>query len=251
MAPGSNKRQSPNWFTTDLGNRFQATAAEELTRIVPRAYFSVTLDLGPGTVEYLQHLDTGLGVRVNPTEHADARPTVIGNWEGLPLGRNSADLIVLQHTLDFSIDPRKVLREAVEVLSSEGWIVICGFNPLGLWGVSRILFQSSGKMPWSARFLRPSRVQDWLTLLGAQVMGGSYFFYRPPVNSLRLLQKLDVLEHVGRRWWPALSGAYLIVGQKRQMSTLNVKKKFPVSQRQTARVLHPMKTGPATGSGAP
>ena len=251
MVPGSNQRQSPNWFTTDLGNNFQETAAAELVRNFPRAYFSVALDLGPGSVKYLQHLDTGLGFRVNPTVHVDARPTVIGDWEGLPLGRNSIDLIVLQHTLDFSIDPMQVLREAVEVLSAEGWIVICGFNPLGLWGMSRILFQSTGKMPWSARFLRPSRVQDWLTLLGAQVVGGSFFFYRPPVNSLRLLQKLDALEHVGRRWWPTLSGAYLIVGQKRQMAALNVRKKFPASRRQATRALHPMKTRPATGFGAP
>ena len=251
MAPGSNQRQSPNWFTTNLGSRYQETAAAELIRIFPGTYFSVALDLGPGTVQYLQHLDTGLGFRVNPTEQANAGPTVIGDWEGLPLGRNSIDLIVLQHTLDFSIDPRQVLREAVEVLSAEGWIVICGFNPLGLWGMSRMLFQSSGKMPWSARFLRPGRVQDWLTLLGAQVVGGSFFFYRPPVNSLRLLQKLDALEHVGRRWWPTLSGAYLIVGQKRQMAALNVRKKFPASRRQATRALHPMKTRPATGFGAP
>jgi len=250
MVLGSNQRQSSNWFKTDLGNRFQTTAAAELARIFPRTYFSVALDLGPGTVEYLQHLDTGLGFRVNPTEQGDTRPTVIGDWEGLPLGRNSVDLIVLQHTLDFSIDPRQVLREAVEVLSAEGWIVICGFNPLGLWGVSRIFFQSSGKMPWSARFLRPSRVQDWLTLLGAQVIGGSFFFYRPPVNSLRLLQKLDSLEHVGRRWWPTLSGAYLIVGQKRQMVNFHVREKIPTSRRRVARALHSMKTGPTTGSRA-
>ena len=145
MTLGSIQRQSPNWFATDLGHSFQSTAAAELFRIVPRTYFSVALDLGPGTVKCLQHLDTGLELRVNPTEQVDARPTVIGEWEGLPLGRNSIDLIVLQHTLDFSIDPRQVLREAVEVLSAEGWIVICGFNPLGLWGMSRILFRSSGK----------------------------------------------------------------------------------------------------------
>jgi SAM-dependent methyltransferase len=251
MVPRPNQRQSLNWFTTDLGNRFQATVAGELTRMVPHEYFSVALDLGPGTVEYLQHLDIGLGLRVNPTEHVDTRPTVIGNWEDLPLGRNSVDLIVLQHTLDFSLDPRKVLREAVEVLSSEGWIVICGFNPLGLWGMSRMLFQSSGKMPWSARFLRPSRVQDWLTLLGAQVMGGSFFFYRPPIRSLRLLQKLEAFEHVGRRWWPALSGAYLIIGKKRQMATLSVRGRTPTSRRRVARALHPMKIGPAGNSGAP
>ena len=251
MVPGSNQRQTPNWFTTDLGKNFQETAAAELVRNFPRAYFSVALDLGPGSVKYLQHLDTGLGFRVNPTEHMDAQSTVIGDWGGLPLGRNSVDLIVLQYTLDFSIDPRRVLRETVEILRPDGWIVICGFNPLGLWGLSRILFQSKGKMPWSARFLRPSRVQDWLTLLGAQVMGGSFFFYRPPVNSLRFLQKLNALEHVGHRWWPTLSGAYLIVGQKRQMATLPIRKSVPASRRQVTRAFQPMKTGSATGSGVP
>ena len=176
-----------------------------------------------------------------------AQSTVIGDWEGLPLGRNSVDLIVLQHTLDFSIDPRQVLREAVEALSADGWIVICGFNPLGLWGVSRIFFQSSGKMPWSARFLRPSRVQDWLTLLGAQIMEGSFFFYRPPVNSLRFLQKLNALEHVGHRWWPTLSGAYLIVGQNKQMATLPIRA-LPCCTRPSA--LHFRSVRKTLGAGA-
>jgi SAM-dependent methyltransferase len=250
MMTGPNQFQSLNWFTTDLGNRFQSTVAAELTRIFPQTYFPVALDLGPGTVKYFQHLDMGLGLRVNPTGHVGAQPTVMGNWECLPFGRNSVDLVVLQHTLDFSIDPRQVLREAVEVLSADGWIVISGFNALGLWGMARILLQSTGKMPWSARFLRPSRVQDWLTLLGTQVVGGSFFFYRPPVNSLRLLQKLDPLEHVGRRWWPTLSGGYLIVGQKKQIATLNVRKKLPASRRQVRRALHPMRAGHATRSGA-
>ena len=86
MVSGSNQRESPNWFKTDLGNKFQETAAEELIRIVPRTYFSVALDLGPGSVKYLQHLDAGLGFRVNPTEHADNRPTVIGDWESPAVG---------------------------------------------------------------------------------------------------------------------------------------------------------------------
>ena len=79
----------------------------------------------------MQHLDIGLGFRVNPTEQADTQSTVIGDWEGLPLGRNSVDLIVLQHTLDFSIDPRQVLREAGEVLSVEGWMVYVDLTRLG------------------------------------------------------------------------------------------------------------------------
>jgi SAM-dependent methyltransferase len=241
MVLGSQICQSRNWFETDLGSILQATAATELVRIFPRAYFSVALDLGPGTVKYFQHLDTGLEFRINPTAQSDFRHTVIGKWDGLPLGRNTVDLVVLQHTLDFSTDPRGVLREAVEVLSTEGTIVIFGFNPLGLWGASRILFRSREKMPWSARFLRPSRVQDWLALLGAEVMGGSYFFYRPPINSMRLLQKFDRLERVGSRWWPTLSGAYVIIGQKKQLATLKARKKVPTSRRNIRRALHPIK----------
>ena len=50
---------------------FQETAGAELVRIFPQTYFSVALDLGPGAVEYLQHLDAGLGFRVNPNKQND------------------------------------------------------------------------------------------------------------------------------------------------------------------------------------
>jgi SAM-dependent methyltransferase len=249
MALRSNQRESLNWFSTDLGNSFQLIAGAELFRLVPKTYYSVVLDLGPGTVKYLQHLDAGLVLRVNPTQQQDSWHTVIGAWEDLPLGRNSIDLIVLQHTLDFAGDPMQVLREAVEVLRTEGWIVICGFNPLGLWGISRLLFQSTGKAPWSARFLSPTRVQDWLTLLGAEITQGSYFYYRPPINSLTVLKKLGSLEDVGARWWPTLSGAYLIVGQKRQLSARYVSQRLSVSHRRMARALHTMKTVTPVSSG--
>ena len=75
MVPRSHQTQSLDWFTTDLGNRFQAIAAAELVRIVPRTYFSVALDLGPGTLQYWQFLDAGLGLRVNPARRMDAQPT--------------------------------------------------------------------------------------------------------------------------------------------------------------------------------
>ena len=66
MVLGSQIGQSRNWFETNLGSRLQAAAAKELVRIVPRVYFSVALDLGPGTIKYFQHLDTGLDFRINP-----------------------------------------------------------------------------------------------------------------------------------------------------------------------------------------
>jgi len=214
---GLNMKILQNWFRSELGHCVQSSSTSEILRIIPRTYFSVALDLGPGIGEWFQELDLGYVLQVNPDSKRVSPSTVIGQWEKLPLGRNSTDLIVLQYTLDFSHDPQKVLRESVEALNPEGYIVICGFNPLGLWGISRILLRRGGRMPWSARFLRPSRIHGWLNTLGAQTVRGSFFFYRPPINSTSLLRRLDGLEKMGARWWPILSGAYLMIAQKKNV----------------------------------
>ena len=223
--------QSPvGWFTTGLGNVFRAAAASEISRVLPEVYFGVVLDLGPGIIDYPQTLDAGLVLRVNPPDQSSLSP-VIAKWENLPLGRNSVDLIVLQHTLDFSIDPRRVLREAIEVLSAEGWIVICGFNPVSLWGLWRLFCKSGDTQLWQARFLRLGRIQDWLSLLGTHITGGRMFFYRPPLQTVRLLTKMEPLERAGARWWPALSGAYLIAAQKREISARIGPGRFAIRER--------------------
>ena len=249
MTLESSREKSLIWPATVLGQSFQQATAAELFRIFPQTYFSVVLDLGPGAVKYFEYIDTGIHFRVNPIKQEDVALTVIGKWEGLPLGRNSVDLCVLQHTLDFAIDPRRVLREAIEVLSPPGWIVICGFNPMGLWGIARILFQSSKKMPWLGRFVRPAKLQDWMTLLGLQVMSARFFFYRPPVDSMTALKKLNAMERAGSRWWPTFSGAYLIAGQKGHILSHSVQKKYPITRGRIARPLHTtMKTDPVTTS---
>jgi hypothetical protein len=127
------------------------------------------------------------------------------------------------------------------VLTAEGFIAILGFNPLGLWGLHRLLVKNDGKMPWSAQFLSASRVQDWLNLLGTDVVAANFFFYRPPINSAAVLGRLEVMESVGSRWWPNLSGGYLIIAQKRQAANRYVFRERRLSRRTVTRVLHPTK----------
>ncbi len=210
------------WFKNGLGRSLQMDADLGLINILPRNYYSTALDLGPGTFQHFDKLDIQQLIRVNPLHIDTWSSTVIGEWCDLPFGRNTVDLIVLEHTLDFSHNPRSVLRESIQVLNNEGWIAILGFNPMGIWGISQILLKKSGKAPWSGNFIRISQLQDWLKLSGTTVVEVKYFFYRPPTNSPALLHRLEIIEKLGTRWWPALSGGYIILAQKKQLTGTHV-----------------------------
>lgn len=133
----------------------------------------------------------------------------------LPFAADSVDVIMLPHVLEVSADPHQVLREAERVLIGEGHLLILGFNPWSWCGLWRMLFGWHGTMPWAGRFYSMTRLRDWLKLLGFEVMGREYFFYRPPVRSTGLLRRLSFLERLGTVLWRRAGGAYLMVARKR------------------------------------
>jgi len=144
---------------------------------------------------------------------------VQGELERLPVATDSIDAVLLHHTLDFTRDPHQVLREAERVLIPEGRILVVGFNPWGFWGWWRVFRRSRGRLPWRGRFLSQKRVQDWLSLLGFDLEITHRLMFRPPLTSSLLMQSLVFLEHLGGRWWPGLSGVYVLQAVKR-VSTL-------------------------------
>lgn len=82
-----------------------------------------------------------------------------------PLPDSTVDLVILQHTLDFSANPHQILREACRVLCSGGYIVILGFNPFSTWGIAHWLRRFSDDLPWSTNPVAGGRLLDWLRLL--------------------------------------------------------------------------------------
>lgn len=137
----------------------------------------------------------------------------------LPIATDSIDVLLLQHTLDFSSDPHQVLRESDRVLIPEGRLIIAGFNPWSLWGGWRFFRRRSRRVPWCGNFLSPGRLHDWLSLLGFEVESTMPLMFRPPLGQNLLLNRLSLIEKVGSRWWPIMSGVYLLVAVKR-VSTL-------------------------------
>ncbi len=86
-----------------------------------------------------------------------------------PLSEHAADVVVLQHGLDFSLSPHGLLREAAASVRPGGHLLgghllIVGINPWSSWGLRHVFARDALRQ---ARCISPSRVADWLNLLGS------------------------------------------------------------------------------------
>lgn len=150
--------------------------------------------------------------------------TDTGNWicsdpSQLPMATDSVDALVLPHTLDFSPTPQQVLREVERVLIPEGRLVVLGFNPWSLWGVTRLIQLRKRRAPWCGHFLSRSRLYDWLSLLGFRVEQTELLMFRPPIRHQGIMNRLKFMESAGNRYCSGLSAVYAIKAIK-QVSTL-------------------------------
>lgn len=140
------------------------------------------------------------------------------DFESLPFPNNSLDLVVLPHALELARDPHETLREVERVLVPEGKVIIVGFNPASLWGLShklgRLGVKSATVLP-QGEFIAYWRLRDWLRLLGLEVETGCFGCYRPPLQSERVLERCAWMDDAGDRWWPVLGAVYFIVAVKR------------------------------------
>jgi SAM-dependent methyltransferase len=160
-------------------------------------------------------------------EPSAGRVALINHAAALPFPESSLDLVVLPHTLELSADPHAVLREVERVLVPEGRLVICGLNPVSLWGMrqfrSHLMHRLGlGKtrlagrfLPEAGDFIGPWRLKDWLKLLSFEVESCEYGCYRPAVRSDKWLQRWVWMDRLGSRSWPFLGAVYFLVAVKR------------------------------------
>jgi SAM-dependent methyltransferase len=141
-------------------------------------------------------------------------------FDELPFGTASLDLIVLPHTLELARDPHQTLREVERVLRPEGRVVITGLNPASSWGLRQNLgrlgsARSKLFLPRAGDFIGYWRLRDWLRLLGCEVESAQFGCYAPPLRSEEWISRWHWIEGVGSRWWPVLGAVYFITAIKR------------------------------------
>lgn len=167
------------------------------------------------------------------TEKQDDKP-LFGNPESIPIATDSLDVVLLPHTLEFTEDPHQVLREADRILVPEGHVVILGFNPWSLWMLWRLLLGWRGKAPWCGHFISQTRLQDWLKLLGFDIVHAQRYFFRPPLRQEGLMKRLHFLENLSKRWWPVFGGGYILVARKRVMTLTPIRPRWQRQRRLAA-----------------
>jgi SAM-dependent methyltransferase len=125
----------------------------------------------------------------------------IDGFAELPIGDESLDLVVLPHILECCQDPHALLREVDRVLRPEGKLIVTGFNPVSLWGLS--------KPTPRVQLIGLPRLKDWLKLLSFDNDQSLYGCYRPPFADEALLNRLGFIETAGDRWWPICGAVYV------------------------------------------
>ncbi|HEV3425687.1 MAG TPA: class I SAM-dependent methyltransferase [Paraburkholderia sp.] len=153
-----------------------------------------------------------------PEQHAPAgRSAVWCDLLDLPFEAQSVDLIVMPHTLEFTADPHRLLREAERVLMPEGQLIILGFNSLSLWGARQSVGKMTGRpfVPAAHDLIAFTRLKDWIKLLGFDLERGRFGCYRPPLVSDQWLSRYAFMEAAGDRWWPIFGATYMVKAIKR------------------------------------
>lgn len=136
---------------------------------------------------------------------------ILCDEQAWPIGEHAADVVVVQHGLDFSLSPHALLREAARSVRPGGHLLVVGVNPWSTWGAARLMSRRAFRQ---ARCIRPVRVSDWLNLLGFALEKRRFGCYCPPLSSGQWQTRLSSVEVAGQRLQLPAGGFYLLVARK-------------------------------------
>lgn len=137
---------------------------------------------------------------------------VIAERNHLPFLEKSFDVAILAHQLDYCVDPHSILREVDRIIMDDGYLIVTGFNPLSLTGLSSLMPWHKHQLPWSGRMFTPNRVKDWLSLLNYQVIECDCYA-QFPIQTYRTFWA-GVESGLGE-WAASFGSLYFIVARKR------------------------------------
>lgn len=240
---GEARAQLRRWYQQPLGQMVLAHEHELLEQLLPGLFGYHLLQLGEtlGTAHLAASRISHRMVMLDESAESDVSPDppvaqsgleyLRGYAAQLPLASDSLDVVLLPHLLEYAREPHQVLREVERVLIPEGHLLLFCYNPLSLFGLRRLLQGWRDEAPWSGHFYTPSRLKDWLSLLGFDTVLLRHYFHRPPLQHPPTMSSLSRMETLGQRFWPPLGGAYMLVAKKRVTTMTPIKPRWRTARR--------------------
>jgi len=147
---------------------------------------------------------------------------IVGVPDELPLLSDCLDLIIAPHILEFSEDPKAIVKELWRVLLPEGRAIFIGFNSTALFGLSHVLKNKN-----HPKHLLPChRLRKLFIAQGFVIEFFKTFFFRPTFLSEKRLAYTRFMEILGDICWPHMGAIYLYVARKPVLSLTPLRKKI-------------------------
>ncbi len=214
--------QFSNWYRQSPGSWLLQLECEETERLLKKFNGDYLLQIG-GTTDFARAATYRFHrcCQLNTQFASTPRTGIIANVDELPLLYNSIDAIMLIHTLEFSDHPAQLLQEVYQTLAPGGRLLIIGFNPWSLFGMSKWILRDQG-VPWNGKFWSRTQVKSWLINQSYTILFNKTFCFRlprqkAPIPSLHLFR-----EALGQLCLPTLGSVYLIAAQKRVYHSTNL-----------------------------
>ena len=226
MKPALSFQEGPkpySWQQFHHGDYLRAEIERKLVPWLPRMFGYHMLKLG--------NLSGEIATSESPIKHQVCVAEqglftgVIADVDELPFYEHSVDACILSHCLEYHSDPHHILREAHRTLIPGGYIVITGFNPFSLCGLAQLLPFSRQKLPWTGRFFTPSRVKDWLNLLGFEIISDERFIHSSLARGNRL-SRFAAWRSFGQQYLKPMGSVYMLVARKRVAPLTPIKPKW-------------------------
>lgn len=219
--------QAPKtWSELPSGNVIKTSIEECLLPWWPRMFGYYLLQIGALAGE-ISVKDSLIKNVINASRNRETAD-IVADIDDLPFIEHGVDVCLLNHCLEFSVDPHHVVREANRVLIPNGYLIISGYNPLSLAGLNKLYPYRRKKVPWQERFFTPARVKDWLHLMGYEILEDSRFLHSPLVSDKES-------GFIGKHWQKfasnylnAVGSVYLIIAKKRLLPLTPIKPKWKV-----------------------
>lgn len=229
------------WLGSPLGEALQQQEA----RIVEQAFDGIfgehclQLGLWGGARAFLKYPRIQRCASLADPENVagEELPGIYGQLHLLPIASDSVDAVILPHTLEFSDRPHAILREVHRILRSDGYVVILGFKPGGLWGLRRLV-PGLGLPPATERLIPDRQLSDWLQLLDLRIHQTVRYFFRWPFSGNRGFGS-PVWDRRGQRWWPELAACYMLKAQKRVLTLTPVRKPWLARPQAVGGLVNP------------
>ncbi|MGQ8365633.1 class I SAM-dependent methyltransferase [Glaciecola sp. 1036] len=226
-----------SWDNLSQGSRVREELELALAPIIERVFGYYLVKLG-GLTNELNLKSCPIKEKVNFALNPTTDAHIVGRSCQLPFQNNSVDAFVVLAELDFAQDPHQIIREIDRAITSDGQVIIAGFNPFSLAGIFKYLPINRRNLLHQGRFFTSARIKDWLQLLDFDVVKQEQIVYSSLFTRVSFgknrpfFSKLDQkLNGFCKRYLPWFSSMYILVAKKREVPLSPIKKQWQINPK--------------------